>query len=83
MLGNLLLLLSAFVIGFVLFEILSFRSEGKVDMRKIFCVLFFAGAAYLLACYTYMGLNNFKWLFSFDSINYYVPYVEELVRYSN
>ncbi|WP_146739459.1 hypothetical protein [Pseudoprevotella muciniphila] len=83
MLGNLIILLLAFVIGFVIFELLSFRSEGRADMRKLFCVLFFAGAAYLLACYTYMELNGFKWLFSFDSINYYVPYVEEFVRYSN
>ena len=83
MLGNTIVLFFAFVIGFVVTEIINFKSEYKADMRKVFCALFIAGAAYLVACYTYMSINDFKWLFSFDSINYYVPNVEELIRYSN
>jgi len=54
----------------------SSRSNRKV-YTKITIVLFSIGWAYLLSCYLYMAGHGYEWLFSYDTINHFIPVTEE------
>ena len=71
--------------AFVGGEGISFCIGG--NMRKIaaniYGVLFLVGWVYMLMCYLYMVEHNFNWLFTYDTINVFIPNIENIINQGN
>lgn len=86
--GMLFIDVSSFIFTFAVYcaglLIIRFISRNdKIDYYKIFTTLFFTGALYMFLCYGYMSYNKFSYLFSFDTINYFLPETERFLKYDS
>ncbi len=74
-------MLAIYLIGFLVIRLLN--SKERKDLYKIYNILFFAGAAYMLACYVYMIYHNYEYLLVFDSYNAFIPKTQEYLEYAS
>lgn len=52
------------------------KGENKTNAIKIYQILFFAGATYMLMLYAYMKYHNYEYLLVYDSFNAFIPRTE-------
>lgn len=56
------------------------KGENKTNAIKIYQILFFAGATYMLMSYAYMTYHNYTYLFAPDIDNYFLPWTENYIN---
>lgn len=56
------------------------KGENKTNAIKIYQILFFAGATYMLMSYAYMTYHNYTYLFAPDIDGYFLPWTENYIN---
>lgn len=70
-----IILLFSFIIGSLITRYLNkYRNSSKAV--KIYQVLFIVSSIYMLACYLFMDMNNYKYLIAYDIHNVFYPTIE-------
>lgn len=68
---TLLFVLLTYSSGLIITRILC--SDENNESIHLYTYLFSIGALYMLLCFVYMQIHNFKYMFAFDTINYFLP----------
>ncbi len=63
--------------------LLAFREEKRFLLLKIYLLLFSIAVGYALICREYMIVHDYKWLLSYDTINYFIPQMERYIKMGN
>ena len=66
------------LLGNILSYVLN-KGEAKIKSVKIYNILFFSGAIYMLMCYSFMTDNGYDYLLAPDIKGYFLPWTQEYI----
>lgn len=56
------------------------KGKDKIKTVKIYNILFFSGATFMLICYSYMTYHGYNYLFAPDIDSYFLPWTENYIN---
>lgn len=73
-LQTMIFMIAVYLFGFGLLRL--FDTKERIQTLKIYSILFFIGALFIILCYSYMVYHKYEYLLVLDSYNAYIPKTE-------